>query len=272
MPVVVKLHGPAFYDLEANELKIAREGRALRIMPYLISPSARTLDETSRRYGLSRRLTAIIRNPIPSVADTDVWKLQDCEVKTILFVGRFDWTKGGDVILQAFQKLLQYDKAAKLVFVGSDGTIPTHDGVLLNFDAYAQSLFAVQQRQCIEYNGRLAPSQIPALRRRAMLTVLTSRRDNQPNALLEAMALGCPVVAIEAGGIGELIEHDVTGLLARPDDLDDFCANIRRLLDNPEHAAKLGRRGREAALVRHNPRTVAEQTLEIYRQAIASRK
>ena len=79
----------------------------------------------------------------------------------------------------------------------------------------------------------------------------------------------CPVVAIDAGGVGELIENNVTGLLARHNDLDDFCEKVRQLLNQPELAAQLGLQGALAARTRHDLPTLAAQTLDVYRRAIA---
>ena len=71
--------------------------------------------------------------------------------------------------------------------------------------------------------------------------------DPLPTVVLEAMALGLPVVATDVGGIPEMVEDGVTGLLAPPDDVPALEAAIRRLTDDPARARAMGVSGRERA-------------------------
>lgn len=66
--------------------------------------------------------------------------------------------------------------------------------------------------------------------------------DGIPNALIEAMALGIPVVATSLSGIPELVVDGVTGVVVRPGDAADLAAGLRRVIEDPEAA-----RGRAAA-------------------------
>lgn len=273
LPLVVKLHGPAFLDLldgareEAGLRKIAAEGQALSKMRFITSPSSNTLQETLAHYGLRPELAETVPNPMVPAAPADLWSLDRCDRRTLLFVGRFDLRKGGDIVLRAFRKLLDSDPTLELVFVGPDRGIPL-DGKVLDFNAWVDALFPADQRARIEYLGKQSPAEIPALRQRAMVTLVASRWDNQPNTVLEALMQGCPVVAVDTGGVGEIIEHEHSGLLARPGDLDDFCRQIASMLANPEAAAQMGQRGREATLARHDIAKLAGDTLSVYRRAM----
>ena len=66
-----------------------------------------------------------------------------------------------------------------------------------------------------------------------------------PNAVIEAMAAGLPVVASDVGGIPELITPEATGLLVPPGDPGALAAAVVRLMDAPNRAAVMGRAARE---------------------------
>src|SRR5882724_1498427 len=271
LPLVVKLHGPAFLDLldeavnESGQQKIKAEGKALQQMNFIISPSANTLAETLKHHRLQPALAQTIPDPMVSAEKSDLWALENCDRKTLLFVGRFDLRKGGDIVLQAFKQLLLADPELKLVFVGPDRGVTNSSGDLLHFDDYADTLFSAPEKARVQYLGKLPPAQIPEMRKRAMVTLVTSRWDNQPNTALEAMMQSCPVVAVDAGGVGEIVQHQSTGLLARHNDL---CDQISFMLDNPQRAAEMGCAARRVISERHAARTLADATLAVYRQAI----
>ncbi|MBW1896468.1 MAG: glycosyltransferase family 4 protein, partial [Deltaproteobacteria bacterium] len=79
------------------------------------------------------------------------------------------------------------------------------------------------------------------------LLVLTSKNEGTPVAVIEAMASGCPVVAAPVGGVADLVKHDVTGLLAGPEDVDDFVNRVEQVLDKPERRQRLVAKARDFA-------------------------
>jgi glycosyltransferase involved in cell wall biosynthesis len=77
--------------------------------------------------------------------------------------------------------------------------------------------------------------------------------DAFPLAVLEAMARARAVIATNVGGIPELIEHDVTGLLVPPGDETALAEAIAALLADPARAARLGEAARERVAERFTP-------------------
>jgi glycosyltransferase involved in cell wall biosynthesis len=86
-------------------------------------------------------------------------------------------------------------------------------------------------------------------------------RDGIPNVLVEAMASGLPVVTTSAGGIPELVQHDVDGVLAEPGDLAALARLIAELVDDPQRRERLGTAAR-ATVERSFDIDVAAQRLE----------
>jgi glycosyltransferase involved in cell wall biosynthesis len=74
-----------------------------------------------------------------------------------------------------------------------------------------------------------------------------------------------PVVAYRSGGVVDLVEHGVTGILVDPGAVDELGSSINALLDDPLRAEAMGKVGRERMLVRFSPATAAAAYLDIYR-------
>jgi glycosyltransferase involved in cell wall biosynthesis len=274
LPMLVKLHGPAFLSLVEDEIntpfgkeKIEREGQALRLASALISPSLSTLDLTTRKYNLSPSESAHVVNPLVMDGDTPLWQLEACERNTILFVGRFDLRKGADIILRAFRSILRTRPEMRLIFVGPDHGWPAADG-RVQFAPYCDSLFGDGLRERIDYRGRMPNREIAKLRTSAMVTVVASRWENQSYAILEAMFQGCPLVSTDAGGCPESVVNGLTGRLAKSEDSEDFAAQILAMIDDPQGAREMGEAARRYVLAQHSPMQVATTTLELYKKVI----
>jgi glycosyltransferase involved in cell wall biosynthesis len=275
IPTVVKLHGPAFLSLVEEELetplaraKIEREGRALMRMACVTSPAKHTLDETIARYGLAPVVARHIDNPLSLPPSAPQWALDGCDRKRLLFVGRFDKRKGGDLVLRAFDALASTDPSLQLTFVGPDGGVVNSHGQRVYFND-ARAITCVEStRSRIDYRGGLDPEDIYPLRAEAYLTILASRWENQSYAALEAMAQGCPLVSSDAGGQREFVVDGSTGSLAKAGNEDDLRQRIAALLLDPQGAAELGRRARDHVLALHSPSAVVAQTLQVYEAAI----
>jgi glycosyltransferase involved in cell wall biosynthesis len=278
IPVLVKLHGPAFLSLVENELdtpfgreKIEREGRALALTSTIVSPSQLTLKQTIERYELKAGKTQRIVNPLTMEDDTPLWSLDACDRKAILFVGRFDLRKGADIVLKAFSLLLTSQPDLKLIFVGPDHGLPGPNGIHLKFGPYRDLLFAKEFKDHVDFRGRMPNREVARLRAQSMVTVVASRWENQGYTVLEAMFQGCPLVSTDAGGCPESVIHGVTGRLAKSEDPKDFAAQLRAMLEDPRAAELMGREARRHVIEQHSATRVAAETLEMYRDIIGSR-
>ncbi len=90
-------------------------------------------------------------------------------------------------------------------------------------------------------------------------------------AIVEAMALCKPVIAVDAGGPREIIVHGVTGLLVPPNDPPALADAIATLARDPEKRAAMGRAGRERFLTHFTAERMARETLAVYRAVLAER-
>jgi glycosyltransferase involved in cell wall biosynthesis len=100
------------------------------------------------------------------------------------------------------------------------------------------------------------------------VVVLTSDNEGTPVSLIEALASGTPAVSTDVGGVRTVIRHEETGLLAAPEDEAGFAAAVKRLLDQPELAATLARRGRQHALEQFTQERLVDAIDLLYRDLL----
>jgi glycosyltransferase involved in cell wall biosynthesis len=104
---------------------------------------------------------------------------------------------------------------------------------------------------------------LPGLYAALDAVVLTSRNEGTPVALIEAMAAGRPVVATRVGGVSDVIEDGRTGLMAPAADAAAVAASISSILEAPNLARNLVRRGREAS-ARFGLERLADELTDLY--------
>jgi glycosyltransferase involved in cell wall biosynthesis len=89
-----------------------------------------------------------------------------------------------------------------------------------------------------------------------------------PRTLVEAFACGLPVIASRLGGMAELIQDGVTGLLFHPGDAQDLAAKLAWAQANPDALAAMGRAARACYESLYAPKRNVAQLLAIYEEAI----
>jgi glycosyltransferase involved in cell wall biosynthesis len=98
---------------------------------------------------------------------------------------------------------------------------------------------------------------------RANLFPYPSRHEGMPNAVLEAMASGLPVIASRIAGNEELVIPEETGLLIEPDNQQALEKALLSLLTNPNKRQKMGEAGRQRAIDRYPWERIADRYLRL---------
>ncbi len=275
IPVLVKLHGPAFLTLTRTQMesalgqqRLALEEASLKNANAIAAPSMSALQQTTAKYSLTPRVREQVRNPLELDAATPIWSLDDCDRDVLLFVGRFDVAKGGDLILDAFAILVSANPQLQLIFVGPDVGVVQADGTRLSFADYCVETMTSEMRGKVIFKGPLPQHELSRLRAKAMVTVLPSRWENQSYAVLEAMYQGCPIVCSDSGGNPELIQDGSNGLLAASGDAGSLAQRIAEIFRNPEAAARMGAAAFAFVRSKHALHTIADKSIELYRRII----
>ena len=277
IPVCVRLHGPWFLngpavggpeDVAFRD-RVSAEGRAIADAVALTSSSLDVLERTRAFYGLALERAEVIHPPTTPVPAADRWRLEGCDPKQVLFIGRFDRHKGGDLIIEAFGRVLHAVPDARLCFAGPDRGLVDEGGRRWDLEGFLDDRLpgAVASGR-VTLLGQQPFSALASLRRRAMISVVCSRYENAPRALIEAMSLGCPIVAARVGGIPEIIRDGVDGLLHRGGDPEDLAAQLVALLADPARAAELGQRAAVRCEREFHPAAIASRMVDYYHHVL----
>lgn len=169
-----------------------------------------------------------------------------------VFAGRLSDEKGLQTLLSAWREVPDL----RLKIIG--------DGPLRS----ALQREAEAHRSSIEFLGALPRPQALAIVRGALCQVVPSQWfEGMPMVVLEAWALGVPVIASRVGGLAEMLGNDERGLGFRPGDAVGLAAAIAQLRADPQLVQRLVERA-QAALAAHQPAASLAQLEEIYRSVI----
>ncbi len=275
VPTVVRFHSPSrlimpFYPLPALDRRCCPplEETAIRRATALTSCSAFLAEQARAQLGVKEPIEVIYNGIDLELFDertsVDVRRrFQIPEGRPIvLFTGRMEPRKGIESCLEIIEPILTEHEVA-VVFAGSDlfghmkGTIEPR-------------LASKRLRGSFHYLGAVGLDEINALVVQSDIFLLPSLWESCPYSCLEAMAGQCAVVASNAGGLPELIEHEVSGLIVPAGEADALRDGVRRLIEEPDHATSLGRAARREVEKRFTSTAIAELSVQNYQRVIDS--
>jgi glycosyltransferase involved in cell wall biosynthesis len=171
-----------------------------------------------------------------------------------LYIGRISEEKGIKTLINASIKA----NSGKLKIVG-DG--PLKDEMI----SYVSSK---NGNENVEFLGHKTHNEVMGLLEKCQFTIVPSEwYENYPYAILEAFAVGKPVIGAKIGGIPELVHNAETGLLFETGNVDDLSLKIKYLIENPDKAAELGNNARLFTENELNSKKHYQKLIEIYNQA-----
>jgi glycosyltransferase involved in cell wall biosynthesis len=245
VPTLAKVRVVTVHDLDFLDHPERTWGEMRRDFPALIrrhvggatlvtTISHFTAGEASRRLGIPEHKLVVCRPGVPEWARV-AGPQRPAPVSTgyILFVGTLEARKNVVGLLDAYGRLVErMPDAPRLVLAG--GRPPVADPAL---DTRLRGPLAPR----IDARGYLRPAERAAVYAGARMLVLPSRMEGFGLPVLEAMALGVPVLVSDRGALPEVAGD--AGLVSSPDDVDGLAASMERVLTEPGLAASMRERG-----------------------------
>ncbi len=212
-----------------------------------------------------RHLCEILDKPpsefsfIPNGADEKIFDAPasagERDRSTFLFAGRIAQDKGVFVLLDAVTKLVRNGRQIRIKMAGAG---PAEEDLkrAINERKLAENVSLMgklSQRQLAEFFGTGAALILPSL-----------FQEPAPLIVIEAALSGLPVIASNLGGIPEIVEDGISGLLCKPGDADDLANKMELMMDDPALAGKLGNEIRTRAISNYRIETMIDRYLKLY--------
>jgi len=262
VPVIVTPHGPTDImreeQIRRNPILEKRLAKGLQSAAGISAISRHIQTEILSIGGISDEKVRVIPN---GVNLEDFSKVEGVKLgfPYILAMGRMVPQKGFDHLIHAFEKVSREQPDLRLLFAG--------EGV--NRRDYEQLVTSLGLQERIQFLGLVQGSQKIAFMKGAEFFVCPSRFEPFGIVVLEALASGIPVVAHRVGGIVDIIDEGVQGVLVDPSSREELAKAILELHTNVERRDTMSK----AALIKaqsYDWSTVNEQYLDLYRYGIHS--
>ncbi len=235
------------------------EGTGLQACDAVIAVSKEMAADIHRHYAIPAERIHVIGNGVDASAfrrREDPALLDRLGVRTpyLLFLGRLSKQKGVFDLLEAFKAL---DAKVNLVLV--TGAADT-EGLVKDLSSALRGM-----RRVLWINRIVTHEEAVALYSSCEVFVCPSRYEPFGIINLEAMACERPVVATNVGGIVEVVEDGVTGILVPPENPGSLARAVDALMKDPQSRSEMGKRGRERVEKEFTWERVARRTVELYR-------
>jgi len=221
---------------------------------------SRDLQDRCRKLGVEEKKLRLIDNAIAlddyAVEQTQAEAKRQFGVpdpqRLVVAVGRLSYEKGFDLLIQAVAELVRGGHDIGLLIAGDGG----------EREVLAQRSDDAGVSDRVRLLGFVDDPRL--VYRAADVYVLSSRREGLPNVVLEAMAMGIPVVATKIAGMPDLIEDRVNGVLVSPDSHVALSSAINELLTDAGLARKIGDAGRKTVEDRFSFQRRMEKVVQVY--------
>jgi len=225
----------------------------------LVTHTERHRDSICQLDGYDPSSFAIIPHGLPDIPAPPVQAATKTSLD-ILFVGRFEHRKGIDVLLSAIPEVLAVYPNARFTLVGDRG-----DNIA--WETFLRENPEVASRQVVS-TARVSSEELEVLYERCDIFVAPSRYESFGLIYVEAMRHAKPVIGCNVGGVPDVVQDGITGLLTQPDDVTGLVACLNQLSADEALRKRLGQAGRVDFLTRFSADQLARASTKYYREIL----
>jgi glycosyltransferase involved in cell wall biosynthesis len=263
IPLISTIHG--FADIKGPHLTVWIKCAILRLLGHDIVFVSRALeDQILKSFSILRPKVKTIANGIPTAAFRAHYRTCPNSVGgTIVFgaLGNIRKPKGYGILLEAVAEVRKRVPGVKILVAGQPDSAGLYQQLLAQ-----RSKLGLED--CVEFLGHV--TDVSGFFEQIDCLVSSSLTEGMPLSLMEAMAAGLPVVATRCGGVPELIDHEVHGLLCEPGRTDELASAMIRMAENPSLREKSGKASSERAAKSFSLDAMADRYEELYTSATAA--
>ncbi|RYZ26395.1 MAG: glycosyltransferase family 1 protein [Chitinophagaceae bacterium] len=233
------------------------------------SPSA-SITEEMRQLGFAvQGKTMLVPLPFDSAPFQSIEARKEISASPhIVFIGRMETRKGVVELAKAIPAVIQLFPNTQFTFVGGASHSPVKG---IDMQTFLQQLLT-SHRNSVHFTGRVSRETVMNYLSQGDIFVFPSHYESFGLACCEAMASGKAVIGSRCGGMSEIIEEGVSGLLIKPKSVETIAKAIVLLLHNNELRLRLGRAARERVRDYLSLPAVINKQLACYQQAIEKSK
>ncbi|MBI1377682.1 MAG: glycosyltransferase [Frankiales bacterium] len=180
----------------------------------------------------------------------------------LVTAGRVEWEKGGHVLLDAVPALRRRHRGLRVLVVGRGS----------QEEALREQARRLRLGRAVRFTGWLPADELAAVLGAADAVVVPSVYEPFGLVALEAMAAGTPLAAARTGGLADVVEDGVTGLLFEPLDARALATAVSALLDDDVRARRMARTARARVLAGNAWPDLAQRTVQVYRRAVVEER
>lgn len=260
-PMIHHVHGPTHADTERrwrNYRNVLSERLSLINVSHCI-PVSRHARRYARAIGIPRRRIRLVWNGVPTPQQP---RIIDTSGPFIMGTAAlFRPKKGIEVLIEALAELSR--RSARLVMLNMIGPFenPQYRRAI---EDQARDLGVLDRINWIGFTADVY-SQLRSL---SVFVLPSLYGEGMPMVILEAMAMGLPIVASRVGGIEECLQHDVHGLLVPPGDGHSLASALLAICDGGTNAATFGQNARARQIAEFSDRSMAKGVARVYDEAL----
>ena len=229
----------------------------------VISPSVALVKELMQ-YKL-RRPVHVLSNPVDlkyfSVNKTKEFLRKKFRLNksVIIHFGRLSYEKSTDLVLKAFAQILNWGIDAQLIIIGDGPERGKLEAIgrKLNID------------KSVEFTGTLRDNDLTERIAAGDFFVSASTIETQGLVFLEAMALGLPVIGVNAGGVPEYVDNGKNGFIVEPGNVRAIAEAMKKFIEHPELRDSFGQNAKEC-VKKYDAEIIVGEIEKVYKTLVKS--